>query len=485
LRRFGYAIVTLCVAAVLLETSLRAGGWLYLRLEERRNAASLRRPGNVRVLCIGESTTALGGGDSFPSHLDRILNAHREQFSVINSGVPATDTDHIVARVPELLDEYAPDIVVAMMGVNDDGVLPRTLDEGSVKAAARFVASLRVVKFARFVWTESGAALFAVLARFSTPSEDPAHLAAVIAANPRDVPAHLELARLHIKRREMAAARATLERAATLAPRDPDVLIELARIQRNLGDDRAAELTYRRASAADPSRPEADAELALLHYFAHRGEEARALLEQRIADGRADERTQQTLQFVLYGLISQYTHARRFDEAEQMLQDVARLPVHRGTAGDLGRLALLRQAKGDFERFTELLRGSEEDLAAAGIHPRTRRNYQLLARLLCARRIRLVAVQYPLRNVARLEELLEHDPNVVFVDNEATFKDELRRAPYHELFTDEFAGDFGHGTAKGNHLLARNVAFGIRKVLPFLGAPCRESGLRQANSAPP
>src|SRR5207249_3899840 len=74
-----------------------------------------------RVLCIGESTTALGGEDSYPSQLERSLNARGKgvSFSVINRGLPAVTTDVIVGHLEENLARYGPDVVVAMMGIND------------------------------------------------------------------------------------------------------------------------------------------------------------------------------------------------------------------------------------------------------------------------------------------------------------------------------------------------------------------------------
>src|SRR5207245_8310333 len=121
----------------LLEGGLRAAGWLFLRLQERRNQASLADGRPYRVLCLGESTTALGGEDAYPRQLERILNqqAGRQLVSVVNRGVPAINTDYILAIIPALLGQYRPDVVVAMMGINDldvpggapaeDGVLRR------------------------------------------------------------------------------------------------------------------------------------------------------------------------------------------------------------------------------------------------------------------------------------------------------------------------------------------------------------------------
>src|SRR5437867_13093057 len=106
----------------------------------------------------------------------------------------------------------------------------------------------------------------------------------------------------------------------------------------------------------------------------------------------------------------------------------------------------------------------------------TVRNYRDLARMLRDRGITLVAVQYPLRKVDGLRRMLDGETGVVFVDNEAVFKDALRSAPYGEYFTDAFAGDFGHLTPRGARLLAENLAHPIRWLVerarpPIPGSP--------------
>jgi hypothetical protein len=48
-----------------------------------------------------------------------------------------------------------------------------------------------------------------------------------------------------------------------------------------------------------------------------------------------------------------------------------------------------------------------------------------------------------------------HD--VVFIDNETVFREAVSRDGYDAVFVDRFAGDFGHGTRRGNELIARNL----------------------------
>src|SRR5262249_34442654 len=135
---------------VLLEGGLRIAGWLFLRVQESRNRASLAEGRPYRVLCIGESTTALGGEEAYPHQLEQILNqqAGRNLVSVVNRGVPAVNTDYILGTIPALLARYRPDVVVAMMGINDlDVPGGESAEEGGLRGT---LLSLRITKVARY-----------------------------------------------------------------------------------------------------------------------------------------------------------------------------------------------------------------------------------------------------------------------------------------------------------------------------------------------
>ena len=90
--------------------------------------------------------------------------------------------------------------------------------------------------------------------------------------------------------------------------------------------------------------------------------------------------------------------------------------------------------------------------------PATVTNYKQIYELVRERGLPLVCVQYPLRPIAPLKQIMGHEQDIFFVDNEHSFKKALMMADYDAYFTDRFAGDFGHCTKKGNRLLAQNVA---------------------------
>ena len=104
-----------------------------------------------RILCLGESTTALGGSNSYPYQLERVLNQRLKGVTVkvINKGVPGTDTANILNVLEKNIARYRPDIVITMMGINDRH-FTMTYEEFSSRKIAVFIRSLRLAKLVRY-----------------------------------------------------------------------------------------------------------------------------------------------------------------------------------------------------------------------------------------------------------------------------------------------------------------------------------------------
>ena len=84
-KKLSLIIFGLLISFVLLEAGLRLGGFIISSLQEDRNQASLKQKASYRIMCLGESTTAMGGRYSYPSQLEMVLNERDEgmKFSVI------------------------------------------------------------------------------------------------------------------------------------------------------------------------------------------------------------------------------------------------------------------------------------------------------------------------------------------------------------------------------------------------------------------
>jgi len=149
-QRVWLIILGVFISFIILEVGLRTAGFLLLSLQEYKNRLSLKQRSAYRILCLGESTTQ----GQYPVFLEKILNQRNIgiKFSVIDKGFSSTTTNIILSQLEANLSAYKPDMVVAMMGVNDIG-LPFLFDEtadGSRRVS--FFTQLRIYKLLNLLW---------------------------------------------------------------------------------------------------------------------------------------------------------------------------------------------------------------------------------------------------------------------------------------------------------------------------------------------
>ena len=91
----------------------------------------------------------------------------------------------------------------------------------------------------------------------------------------------------------------------------------------------------------------------------------------------------------------------------------------------------------------------------------TQKIYEEIINIAFDNNIKFIAMQYPMRSIDSLKILLKNSryyDNLIFLSNENTFKNYLYNGgKYEDLFTDQFAGDFGHATILGNEMIAKNI----------------------------
>lgn len=94
-------------------------------------------------------------------------------------------------------------------------------------------------------------------------------------------------------------------------------------------------------------------------------------------------------------------------------------------------------------------------------------NYRKIFTTLEKHGIKLIAMQYPMRNIATLEAIFTpyQKKHIIFADNTPVFEQALENCSYDDLFIDTFAGDFGHLSAKGAQLAAQTAAAAVGKIL--------------------
>jgi len=498
----------LILIALTFEIGLRVSGFIMASLREHKNMQSIKKKGSCRILCLGESTTQ----NQYPPYLDSTLSNSNTgiKFSIIDKGLVGADTGSILAQLEDSLDKYQPDIVVTMMGCNDGRIV---YYQGIPESDTWLFRYCRTYRFSRLIcmnilkklkkediykaknfrpsqkddpvyvklgWSYKGQGKFAEAEQLFNkaialnPGDDSAYAGLgrlykdqgrhveseqaykkAIELNPKNEFAYTELSRIYRAQGKLSDSEQILKKALEFNPEDDYTYAELSRLYNDLGRYAESEGVLKRALEFGSRNDCAYEGLGQLYKYQGK------LLEQEEAFRKAVELNPKNYSAYI-GLGSSYRIHGKIIEAEQMFKKAIVLNPKRDFA--VGGLATIYAEIGKKELSKiysdklNSLRGGYYNLIATN-------NYLKLKKILDKRKMKLVCVQYPMRNIQPLKKIFQDDENVIFVDNEKIFKDAVRKEGYNEYFVDMFGGDFGHCTQKGNRLLADNIAGAILKYL--------------------
>jgi Tfp pilus assembly protein PilF len=517
LRKAALVLCGVVLFFVFLEAGLRLGGFILSSIQESENLRSIKQKGTYRILCLGESTTQ----GAYPKPLEQVLNQRNigVRFSVIDEGRSATNTTVILSRVASHLDKYHPNMVVAMMGINDHGV---RYYEDIQDSDAWLFRHCRVYRLSKILcmhmikktdgegthgssrsvsWENAKPEKTRTAAKKSVnlePPSDPTldvrrgyqvqagfrsseESIKAIGHNPENSSnIYIQSGHLFQSAGKFSQAEDSFRKAIELDPKNDDVYILLGHLYRFADKFSQAEDSFKKAIAVNPKNDDAYIQLANFYHFTGNLAQAKNTLQKAIAVNPKNE-------LAFFVLAGQYIVKDEFFQAEYFLKKTLELNPENGDAYFL--LATLCRKQGKLPQAEELFKRAIElnpekgrtlramsslydemgkpELAkayseASRLRPVcysiTVNNYCKLNEILDRKGIKLVCVQYPMRNVEPLKRIFEKDKGVIFVDNEQVFKEAVRESGYKEYFTDMFGGDFGHCTQKGNELLAQNIA---------------------------
>jgi tetratricopeptide (TPR) repeat protein len=467
---------------VILEIGLRLGGFILISVQEHRNNLSLRQKGAYRIMCIGESTTQ----DQYPVFLEEFLNQSGVgiKFSVIDKGLSGDTTSTILAQLPASLDKYRPDMVVAMMGINDQGQhLPYA--ENINSKPAPFFRSLRTYKLARLLWRhlltkakENRKGSQAGIPPIEGPLKEP------VKPGPKNPDAYIQSGCYYRDQGKFSQAIDCFKKAIDLNPGNYRAYIDLGVVYEIQSKFPEAEDLFKKAIKLNPQN-NASAYCRLGYVYCPQGK----FLQSEEAFNKALQLSPDNNDIYL-GLGYLYKRQGKFLQSEEAFKKALELSPD----NDIICIALanLYQEEEKFSQALSLFKKAaqlnpENDKACAGIlilsqqlnkpelakkyakkleairsgyyNPTTVDNYRKLKAILDKRGVRLVCVQYPMRNVEPLKKIFSADSQgVIFVDNERIFKEEVRKGGYKQYFMDIFGVDFGHCKDAGNRFLAQNIA---------------------------
>lgn len=400
-----------------LEIILRAGGFTFLWIQNFQNKKKLSSDA-YRIMCIGDSNTAMGGEHSFPSQLEDILNERvgPGKFKVINNGLPAANSDIIMNDLPSAIAKYQPNMVVAMMGANDrfhQVGKPPLINLGPLE-------HLQITKLIKGIALQIREQ---VASRFKQQ-----------AAKPNFKPVEPQYAQLMFFALNAKAsgdcdtAEKILFNLANVPGIEPTFQLKAANEARDCFYKRGKykELMWALGIALEEN-----------HFNVDSADIIRALAKKKLAK---DE-----LLSLVTGLAEKYPQS---------------IPLN-GLCGAI-------HAEFGNDNYSKYYLNRVQQLRQRGQIGPLKNNYITLHRTLKDRNIKGIYVQYPMRDVGLLKEMLSGEKDfdsMIFIDNQPSFKEALDPQKYDDYFTDRNYDDLGHCTPKGNHILASNTADAILKYL--------------------
>jgi lysophospholipase L1-like esterase len=132
--RLTLVAVGVVFAFALLEAALQTGA-LYVRLKTGREARHGWLTGSRRVLCVGDSNTyGVWLSDrslAYPQQLEVVWNetVKTPRIEVLNLGYPGTNSSRLRKQFTPMLESLLPDVVIVMVGANDQWTVPMPLDD--------------------------------------------------------------------------------------------------------------------------------------------------------------------------------------------------------------------------------------------------------------------------------------------------------------------------------------------------------------------
>lgn len=496
---------SLLVTLAVLEIFLRLGGAVFNFVQERGNKTSFSS-GEYRILCLGESTTALGGVDAYPFQLEEILQNKRPdlKIKVINKGMVSRTTADILAALPGFLKKYQPQAVVVMMGINDRAEVKANPFVKAWRWASRNIRVVHLFDLLgshlkhKIAWMRgdpppgdhegkipglvpvedqrnlnskaSSLKMIALCDRMakglemrlgqSRNKDEKIEIVKQLARlKIRQAWFYVSLGHYHLIRDDCAQAKPYYARALVYEPDNYGALTELAECLEKDGQCQQAVGLYKKASQDQVNTVLSQMGLGRCYDQLGQKDEAYKIFQGLMKNDKDIFKFRQDIG-------DWFAKNSHWAEAEAVFrQGIADHPEDYFL---YERLAKVLEAQGNpaeagqYEQQARVLSERVE-----GYLPETADNYRALVKEISRRGIKVVCMQYPLRRIDPLNDILGNQPGVSFVDNRENFQQAIRAGQYSDYFSDSFAGYFGHCTRRGNRLIAENLAHVLtEKVLP-------------------
>ncbi len=400
---------------IVAELTFRIIGFILNYPSLKNNLIQSTDSGKIKILALGESTTAdsfaKGINKSWPIQLETLLNQKGLKARVYNEGVSGTNSAFILSRIDSLLQKYHPDIVISMVGVNDALGVPFYYSEDAASSSINlFFTNLRLFKL--YKWTKNSLLDW----RYSKT------------LNGETLPDELD---------KWTKAQTDFARTNGLSKTE-------SMFAKSIHDRNTLSLALMRTGVNLIGNMEPENSSKLSFSFFKRAYEIYP-----------------NNYFNLFWILRE-----SITVDPNYCQHVSREATAFGTNLPDGILFMMAKCLADDNHsgFLSLLKSRNLNFGK-NITNYTSYHYFHIHKKIIASGAKHLAMQYPTLPISQLKQLLPDDQNIIYIENNDNFRLALKTKEYNEVFEDNFAGMWGHATAFGNYLIAKNLENHILKII--------------------
>jgi tetratricopeptide (TPR) repeat protein len=446
---------------MMMEIVLNLIGIAVVQLQQHVNKIRVPHAATYRILCLGDSTTYM----QYPVSLKKLLLKRYSSatFSVIDKSMPCANSSYLDAIVRESIADYQPHLIIIMTGNNDringiDNYFRSAPSSYWGWFKERWHSPFKISKLITLVRQEFLIAVHWSAIRTQAPPISPRrgwvpHAAARIHLTDAQIARYkilMEKGRRYFAADKLIQAQQIFEKASSVWPNQMDPYYYLVNIMIRQSRAGQAECVIKKLITTLPDAPSA---LSFAAWFYLNNTTDRDAVIRYASQAIACDPTY----FEPYELlIALYRRIGHHDKIASVLEKAyGEIGLNERL---LGALAVQRWEQKKYAAAEDYFHLAAEYRAHTTDASAIRSLFETTIREARPRKITVVAMQYPMRSINDLSAILGHlSKDVVFIDNEHIFKSALKKEVFSAYFVDQFAGDFGHCTDKGNSLIAENI----------------------------
>ena len=443
LKKISLIIIGILLSLVFLEIGLQTVSYANKIVKNHNIKKQLKNKNTITILCLGESTT----DGQWPPILQKILDkkAKDKKFNVIDEGHEASRTNYLMQEVIyKKLKIYNPDIIISMMGINDEDKTVKNLRKFRLKTISLIYLIIENIK------------KLSIVNKLSVQELN----------NQKDFNYYFKQAISAYHNKEYDKAVEIYKYLSKNFPQEKEKFIIDEILAYKFAQKPLKELEH---VIFDLIKINPYIAIHEVLEFLCKTENIDLLKKIFLDDVNIDKNIRKNIdRFIFFRndieKIGLKELALKIDKQIQYLSNInnkkkvsfRRIKLY----GYLATQNLINNNYNEYKKYFDI----QTNFFVFNTPQITMNNYKNLAKICKQNHIKLIAMQYPLRSLKPLKQMLAEFDEIIFINNEEIFKQALQKYNLEEIFRDRFAGDFGHCTELGNTLIAENVAETILKL---------------------